>query len=143
MTSEEQLRAPLHKIEALFARATTAGERVAAEGALTRIKATLAAAQRTAANTQLQFSIADPWARRLFVALARRYALKPYRYQRQRRTTVMLRAPESFLRKALWREFEQLMRRSIVSGGGDRPDHPRGKCMARQVRPRSSTSHGG
>jgi hypothetical protein len=34
--------------------------------------------------------------------------LKPYRYQRQRRTTVMLRAPESRLRKALWREFEQL-----------------------------------
>jgi hypothetical protein len=108
MTSEEQLRARLRKIEALFAGATTAGERVAAEGALTRIKATFAAAQRTAANIQLQFSIADPWARRLFVALARRYGLKPYRYQRQRRTTVMLRAPESFLRKVVWPEFEQL-----------------------------------
>ena len=76
MTSEEQLRARLRKIEALFAGAATPGERGAAEAA------------RTAAPIELQFSIADPWSRQLFLALARRYGLRPYRYSRQRRATV-------------------------------------------------------
>ena len=66
MTSEEQLRARLRKIEALFAGATTPGERGAAEAALARIKARLAEARRTAAAVELQFSIADPWSRQLF-----------------------------------------------------------------------------
>ncbi len=38
-------------------------------------------------------------------ALCRRYGLKPYRYHRQRRTTVMVRAPRRFLDEVLWREF--------------------------------------
>jgi hypothetical protein len=108
MTSEEQLRARLRKIEALFAGAATPGERGAAEAALGRIKARLAEARRTAAPIELQFSIADPWSRQLFLALARRYGLRPYRYPRQRRATVMLRAPESFLHDVLWPEFEAL-----------------------------------
>ena len=60
MTSEEQLRARLRKLEVLFAGATTPGERVAAEAALGRIKARLAEARRTAPAVELQFSIADP-----------------------------------------------------------------------------------
>jgi hypothetical protein len=100
--------ARLRKIEALFAGATTLGERGPAEAALARIKARLAEARRTAAAVELQFSIADPWSRQLFLALARRYGLRPYRYSRQRRTTVMLQAPESFLREVLWPEFEAL-----------------------------------
>lgn len=108
MTSEGQLRARLRKIEALFAGATTPGERLAAEAALARIKGRLAEAGRTAAAIELHFSIADPWSRQLFLALARRYGLRPYRYPRQRRTTVMLQAPESFLRDVLWPEFEAL-----------------------------------
>ena len=59
MTSEEQLRARLRKIEALFAGAATPGERGAAEAALARIKARLAEAWRTAAAVKLQFSIAS------------------------------------------------------------------------------------
>jgi hypothetical protein len=58
MTSEEQLRARLRKIEALFAGAATPGERGAAEAALARIKARLAEAGRTAVPIELQFSIA-------------------------------------------------------------------------------------
>ena len=88
MTSEEQLRARLRKIEALFAGAATPGERLAAEAALARIKGRLAEAGRTAAAIELHFSIADPWSRQLFLALARRYGLRPYRYPRQRRTPV-------------------------------------------------------
>ena len=44
----------------------------AAEATLARIKARLAEAARTAAPIELQFGIADPWSRQLFLALARR-----------------------------------------------------------------------
>ena len=108
MTSEEQLRARLRKIEALFAGAATPGERLAAEAELARITGHLEEAGRTAAAIELHFSIADPWSRQLFLELAPRYGLRPYRYPRQRRTTVMLQAPESFLREVLWPEFEAL-----------------------------------
>ena len=50
------------------------------------------------------------WSRQLFVALCRRYGLRPYRYPRQKRTTVMLRAPNGFLDTVLWPEFLELER---------------------------------
>jgi hypothetical protein len=54
---------------------------------------------------ELPFSMPDQWSRHLFIALCRRYGLKPYRYHRQRRTTVMVRASRRFLHDVLWREF--------------------------------------
>ena len=108
MQTEEDLRARLRKIEALFAGAGTPGERDAAKAALERIQARLRSDRQTAKPIEMQFSLGDPWARQLFVALARRYGLRPYRHFRQRRTTVMLRAPEAFIREVLWPEFEQL-----------------------------------
>ena len=108
MQTERDLRARLRKIEALFAGAGTPGERDAAAAALERIRARLRSSEQTAAPVEMQFSLGDPWTRQLFVALARRYGLRPYRHYRQRRTTVMLRAPEPFIREVLWPEFEQL-----------------------------------
>src|SRR6184192_1912183 len=56
----------------------------------------------------MQFSMPDQWSRHLFLALCRRYGLKPYRYYRQRRNTVMIRAPKRFLDQVLWPEFSEL-----------------------------------
>ena len=50
----------------------------------------------------------DLWSRRVFVALLRRHDIQPYRYARQRRTTVMARVSERFVEEALWPEFEAL-----------------------------------
>jgi hypothetical protein len=36
------------------------------------------------------------------------YGLRPYRYPRMRRQSVMLRAPQSFLDKVLWPEFLEI-----------------------------------
>lgn len=108
MSTEAQLREKLRKIEALFAGAATAGERVAAEAALARVRARLAAAQRNDPATEVQFSIQDVWSRKLFLALCRRYGLRPYRLYRQRHSTVMLRAPRQFLDDVLWPEFKEL-----------------------------------
>jgi len=53
----------------------------------------------------LSMKIHDHWSKQLFCALAKRYDLKPYRYRRQRYTTVMLRVPRRFLDEVLWPEF--------------------------------------
>jgi hypothetical protein len=108
MPTESQLRDKLRKIEALFAGAGTAGERMAAEAALARVRARLAEFGERDAPIDLQFSMADQWSRLLFVALARRYGLKPYRLPRQRRNTVMIRAPQGFVDQVLWPEFVEL-----------------------------------
>ena len=58
----------------------------------------------------MNFRLPDRWNRRLFLALCRRYGLKPYRYPRQRHSTVVLRAPESFIHKTLWPEYIEIAR---------------------------------
>jgi hypothetical protein len=108
MIADSRLREKLRKIEALFADAGTEGERLAAEAALARIRGRLAEAGRQEAATEIQFSVTDQWSRHLFLALCRRYGLEPYRYPRQRRSTVMLRAPRPFIDQVLWPEFTEL-----------------------------------
>jgi len=105
---EAQLREKLRKIEALFARAGTQGEKIAAGEAAAKIRARLDAARKTETLIEMKFSLGDLWSRRLFVALCRRYELTPYRYRRQRHTTVMLKVPESFVDQVLWPEFQDL-----------------------------------
>ena len=108
MSPETQLREKLRKIEALFAGAGTVGERLAAGAALERVKARLAELGQRDAAIELQYSMPDQWSRQLFMALCRRYGLKPYRYRRQRYNTVMLRVPKGFSDSVLLPEFTQL-----------------------------------
>jgi hypothetical protein len=108
MSGEAELRERLRKIEALFAGAGTVGEKLAAEAALERVRARLAELQGRDELVEMQFSLGDQWSRRLFLALCRRYGLKPYRLHRQRHTTVMLKAPKTFIEQVLWPEFQQL-----------------------------------
>jgi hypothetical protein len=105
---EAKLREKLSKIEALFAGATTEGERVAAAEARQRIQARLESAERADPAVEYRFTLGDGWARKVFVALLRRYNLKPYRYRGQRRTTVMVKVPKRFVDETLWPEFEQI-----------------------------------
>jgi len=105
---EEQLREKLRKVEALYFGAATAGEREAAGAAGERLKARLAELGRQDPAVELQFSMPDAWAVRLFVALYRRYGFRPYRQPRQRHTTVMVRAPRKFFEAVVWRQFNEL-----------------------------------
>lgn len=108
MTTEQELRERLRKIAALFEGATTDGERNAAAAAIERVKKALAGMQQTERQVETQFTLPDRWQRRLFAALCRRYGLDPYRYKRQRYTTVMVRAPRSFIDRTLWPEYLEL-----------------------------------
>src|SRR6516225_10461618 len=108
MSIESELRDKLRKIEALFAGAGTAGERLAAEAALARVRARLTELGQLDPPIEMQFSMPDQWARYLFLALCRRYGLQPYRLFRQRRNTVMVRVPRGFTNEVLWPEFTEL-----------------------------------
>ena len=108
MQSENQLREKLRKIEALYAGAKTAGEKFAAGAAAERIRRQFENASQKERTEEFKFSIPDPWSRQLFIALCRRYGVKPFRYTRMHRQTVIVRAPASFVHTTLRPEFEDL-----------------------------------
>ena len=108
MTTEQQLRDRLRKISALFEGATTIGERNAAAAAIERVKQALASTAKVEQAVEFTFKLPDRWQRRLFAALCRRYGLEPFRYKRQRYTTVRLRVQKSFVEKTLWPEYREL-----------------------------------
>jgi hypothetical protein len=108
MTTEQELKDKLRKIEALFAGATTHGERLAALAARDRIQEKLKAFEAQERPVEMKFTLGDGWHLRLFLALCRRYGLKPYRRHGQRRTTVMLMVVSSFVDELLWPEYNQL-----------------------------------
>ncbi len=106
---EQELLEKLRLIEALWAGATTPGERNAASNAAQRVQARIDAVhEESSQEEEYQFSMGDDWTRKLFVALARRHGLEPYRYPRQRRTTVMLRVDKQFLDQTLWPRFKEV-----------------------------------
>ena len=108
MTEEQRLIEKLQRIEALFSGAATPGERDAAAQARERIRARLRELQQTDPPIEFTFTLRDQWSRKLLIALMRRYNLQPYRYPRQRYTTVMARVPKQFVDETLWPEFQEL-----------------------------------
>jgi hypothetical protein len=108
MAIEDELRERLRKVEALFFGAATAGERNAAGAAAERLRAKLDEEARRDPPINIRFTMPDQWSVRLFVALCRRYGFKPFRYPRQRSTTIMVRAPQRLFEAVVWREFNEL-----------------------------------
>ncbi|MFT5128165.1 MAG: hypothetical protein ACI8W8_001774 [Rhodothermales bacterium] len=106
--TEDQLINKLKSIERLHAGATTEGERDAAARAVERIRARLKELEKLDPPVEYKFSMKDMYARRLFVALLRRYGIRPYRFKGQRYTTVMALVSKSFLDETLWPEFQAL-----------------------------------
>lgn len=105
---EKKLISKLQLIEALHAGAATEGERVAADMARKRILKRLQAIKAEDPPVEYRFSLGDTWSRRVFLALLRRYGLKPYRYRGQRYTTVMVQVSKRFVDETLWPEFEEI-----------------------------------
>lgn len=95
----------LKLIEALHAGATTDGERCAADNARQRIKERIKHYEEADPAIEYTFKMTNTWSRKLFTALLRRYDIRPYRYYRQRHTTVMARVSQGFVDKTLWPEF--------------------------------------
>lgn len=119
---EARLIDKLRLIEALFSGTTTAGEKVAAERARDRILERLKLWEKEDPPVEYRFSMADMWSRKVFLALLRRYGIRPYRYSGQRYTTVMARVSKRFVDETLWPEFQQISEslRSYLSDVTDR-----------------------
>jgi len=108
VNDRDKLLEKLRRIEALFSGGSTEGERAAAGEALGRIQARLRDLERSDPPIEFRFTMSNAWSRQLFVALLRRYGVRPYRYYRQRHTTVMARVSRSFVDATLWPELEAL-----------------------------------
>jgi len=106
--NEAALIEKLMKIEALFAGAATEGERISADRARRRILTRLKELLPKDPPVEYRFTFPDMWSRKVFVALLRRYGLIPYRFKRQRYTTVMAKVPKSFVDDTLWPEYENI-----------------------------------
>ena len=116
-SDEQHLIDKLRKIEMLHARTPSRGERAAAGEAADRVRQRLDDLRAHESvepesmepqSFEFKFTFPDAWAKSLFVALVRRHGLRPYRYARQRRTTVMVRAPRDLIDDELWPEFSEL-----------------------------------
>jgi len=106
--NEDALIEKLLKIEALFAGASTKGEKVSADRAKQRILQRLQELLPKDPPVEYKFTFRDMWSRKVFVALLRRYGLKPYRYHGQRYTTVMVKVPHIFVDETLWPEYQKI-----------------------------------
>lgn len=104
---ERELVERLRRIQALYDGATSMGERLAAAKAMERVSTRLEQ-QRYVQEAEYRFTLADAFQRRLFLALARKHGLHPYRYKRQRHTTVMVRCTPRFVDEVLWPQYERL-----------------------------------
>jgi len=107
---EARLIEKLRLIEALFAGGATEGEKVAAERAKQRILERLRFSEQEDPPIEYRFSMGDMWSRKVFMALLRRYGIRPYRYSGQRYTTVMARVSRKFVNETLWPEFQEISR---------------------------------
>ncbi len=94
----------LSKIEALIQRASSEGERQAAQYAKERVLAKISERQ---ASIPIEYKVSNdsPWKKRLFVALCAKHGYKTYRYSRQKRTTAQVRVPKNIMEEVLWPEF--------------------------------------
>jgi len=104
--SEARLIEKLRALEGLYARPGTTAEGQAAADAAERILQRLAEASGDDEPVEYRFSMPDMWSRRVFIALLRRHGIRPYRYRRQRYTTVMAKVSKRFVDDTLWPEYE-------------------------------------
>jgi hypothetical protein len=110
MSEEKDLIEKLQRIEALFARAGTPGEKAAAAEASIRIRRRLEEVAREEPPVEFRFSIAEGWSRKLLSAMLHRYGIRTYRYRGQRRTTLMARVSKRFIDETLWPQYLEYSR---------------------------------
>ncbi len=90
----------IKKVEALIERAGSEGERQSAILAKERL-------EKLKVGEEVEYTIrtSDMWHKKLFTAVCHKYALKPYRYYRQKYTTVMVKISKRFLDEVVWPEY--------------------------------------
>lgn len=103
----EHLLERIKKIEALIEGASTDGEKNAAESAKDRILKKFPELEIHKNPVEYRLSTNSQWNKKLLIAICRKYGVKPFRYHRQKYTTVMVNINAEFLNKILWKEYEE------------------------------------
>ena len=105
----------LLKIQNLYDRPGSEGEKLAAFAAMTKIKDKIGAMGYSEPREEPKeepieytFSHTNEWSKSLLEGLLRKYNISSYRYKRQKRTTVTARVRKSFCETVLWPEFKEL-----------------------------------
>jgi hypothetical protein len=101
----EHLLEKIKKIEALIAGTTSQGEKQAAILAKERLLKKFPNLDAHKNTLEYRLSTPDTWHKRLLIALCRKYGINPYRYHRQKHTTIMVKINEDFLNQILWKEY--------------------------------------
>ena len=94
----------LQKIQALIDRASSDGERQAAEQAKQRLRDRLYE-DKNARPKEYQVSSQSKWEKKLFTAVCKKNGFEPYRYARQKYTTTMVRVSKSVMDDVLWPQY--------------------------------------
>ena len=96
----------LAKIEALIERASSEGEKQAAQLAKERVLNKISLHQ---SNQPIEYkvSLSSPWEKRLFVALCRKHGFQTYRYPKQKYTTARLKISKNLMEEVLWPEYQR------------------------------------
>lgn len=97
----------IRKIEALISGASTNGEKNAAKTAKERILKKYPELEIHRNPVEYRLSTNSEWDKKLLLAICRKYGVKPYRYHRQKYTTVMVNINEEFLTNVLWKEYQE------------------------------------
>ncbi len=129
---ETQIREKLAKIKALFAGATTSGERQAAQAAIDRLQQRINGlpVPEVVVDPPLEFrfSLTNPWSLRLFLALCRSKGYRPYRHPRMRRTSVCVMIGKRTVNSDLWPEYLE-MNKVLTEYLGELADHIISDCI--------------
>ena len=132
MSDDQQIREKLAKIKALFAGATTPGERQAAQAAIDRIQQRIDGVPPSGPvadpPVEYRFSLTNAWSLRLFLALCRSKGYRPYRYPRMRRTSICVKIGKQAVNTDLWPEYQE-MNKVLTEYLGELADHIIADCI--------------
>jgi hypothetical protein len=96
----------LAKIEALIERASSEGEKQAAQLAKERVLNKISIDQ---SNKPIEYRVShsSPWEKRLFIALCRKLGFQTYRYPRQKYTTACVKISKNMMEEILWPDYQR------------------------------------
>ncbi len=108
MLNENGLIEKFQKIEALYLRATTEGEKAAAFSAMASVQTKINSFKEVESPREWSFSMQNEFEKKLFKALLHKYGLESYRYKGQRYTTVTVRATKTFVNQIIWPQYLEM-----------------------------------
>lgn len=96
----------LTKIEALIERASSEGEKQAAQLAKERV---LNRISLDHSNKPIEYrvSLSSPWEKRLFVAICCKHGFRTHRYPKQKYTTARLMISKTMMDEVLWPDYQR------------------------------------